>query len=93
MPIAQHYGESPSEIIRLYEVVKGALLVLQQSIKRVALDRRVSYDFIKKFFKMEEMVVKRITEVRRARGIAAREAVYKLCLTPRRKARRCTWKC
>eukprot|EP00520_Triparma_pacifica_P008584 CAMPEP_0118672834 /NCGR_PEP_ID=MMETSP0785-20121206/22758_1 /TAXON_ID=91992 /ORGANISM="Bolidomonas pacifica, Strain CCMP 1866" /LENGTH=1922 /DNA_ID=CAMNT_0006567835 /DNA_START=164 /DNA_END=5931 /DNA_ORIENTATION=+ len=66
MPIAQHYGESPSEIIRLYEVVKGALLVLQQSIKRVALDRRVSYDFIKKFFKMEEMVVKRITEESKA---------------------------
>ena len=61
MPVAQDYGTSPAENIRLYEVVKGSLLVMQRFIRTIT-NRKNAYEFIKKYFKMEEMIIKRITE-------------------------------
>ena len=61
MPVVQNYGTSPAENIRLYEVVKGSLNVLIRFMS-IVVDRKNAYKFIKKYFEMEEKVIKRIDE-------------------------------
>ena len=58
VPVTQDYGASNPESIRLYEVVKGSMLVMARNMPRI-IDPKNSYHFIRKFFMVEDAVIKR----------------------------------